>query len=329
MHEQLTIPDDIIHGAQFVMEHARDVRIHSERLQNLAERIAIRLDQGIDNIETAFGTTGVLERDVNLVFFETVVNFCFWADTGQPKWMIERDGVQIGGWYSLAACFDRAITHAIPVYDASFMANLTYEQARELFAGVDATVEIPLLKQRVRNLNQAGSYLRDQYQGEMMHLLESVAFSAPRLAEKVATEIASFRDGAHYDGQWIWILKRAQILGSDLSQLTARYPEFVMHQTEQLTAFADYRLPHILRHYGVLTYSTMLDKRVLRGNHIEPGEPAEVEIRAATIQCCEMLKQSLPHRSSADIDVGLWLLSQDMRDDPTLAPHHRTLGQFY
>lgn len=328
MGEDLRVPESILASARFVMSRARDVMLHQDTLATLAAAIETRLDQGIDAIETAFGTTGVLERDVNIVFFETVVNFCFWGDLDGQKWMVERNGQRLGGWYSLAACFDRAIAAGVPVDDARFMANLTESQTKEIFAGVDG-VEIPLLQQRVSNLNEAGQHLLDKYDGQAIKLLESVGFSAPRLAEYVATELTSFRDGATYDGQWIWILKRAQILGGDLSQLNARYPEFQMVDCDKLTAFADYRLPQILRHYGVVTYSNDLAQRVDAGEHIEAGSAAEVEIRTATIEACEALKLQLPDRSSADIDVGLWLLSQDMRNDPDLLPHHRTLGQFY
>lgn len=327
--EQVIVPASVLQSAQFVMSRTQSVRIDDSALPALAERIKARLDQGIDTIEAAFGTTGVLENDVNLVFFETAVNFCFWADVDQPKWVIERSGERFGGWYALAACFDRAATAGTPVYDAGFMAELTTTQARQLFAGVAGSPEIPLLEQRVKNLNEAGRYLLQHYDGSAMKLLASVDFSAPRLAEKVTTEISSFRDGAMYDGSWVWILKRAQILGSDLSQLHVRYPDFSMRDCEQLTAFADYRLPQILRHYGVMVYSVELSTTIDTGTHLEAGSEAEVAIRAATIDACERLKATLVDFTSADIDLGLWLLSQDMRDDSSLKPHHRTLGQFY
>jgi hypothetical protein len=54
-----------------------------------------------------------------------------------------------------------------------------------------------------------------------------------------------------------------------------------------------------------------------------------VEIRACTIVACERLKRHLATRTSADIDLGLWLMGQDLRTDPTLLPHHHTPGQGY
>ncbi len=326
---ELRVPGSVLATTARVVEAARDVQVQATALPHLAAAIEKRLQAGIDDVATAFGTAGSLERDANMVFFETAVNFCFWADSPEQKWVVEKDGKRLGGWYSLAACFDRAAANNTPVYDAAFMAELSLERARELFAGAPDSPEIPLLERRVENLREVGKFLLAHYDGQTLGFLEEHKFSAPRIAEAVTRELVSFQDGADYDGQWVWFLKRAQILPSDLSQLTAQYPEFAIKDCDQLTAFADYRLPQVFRYYDVFTYSANLSRRIDELEHLEAGSPEEVEIRAATIQACEQLKAHLPDRTSADIDLGLWLLSQDLRDDPTLRPHHRTLGYFY
>ncbi len=327
--DTLVVPKSVLETAAWVTDRARNVQLDPIAFPSLGQAIEQRLEAGIDNVATAFGTTGSLQRDVNMVFFETTVNFCFWADRHEQKWVVEKDGKKLGGWYSLAACFDRAAANGISVYDATFMAELSRETARKLFAGAPGSPEIPLLSRRVQNLNEAGNYLLEKYDGQALHLLETCNFSAPRIAETVTRDLTSFQDGAKYDGRWVWFLKRAQILASDLSQLTAQYPEFAIKDCDQLTAFADYRLPQVFRHYEVFTYSADLSRRIDGLEYLEAGSPEEVEIRAATIQACEQLKAHLPDRTSADIDLGLWLLSQDLRDDTTLRPHHRTLGYFY
>jgi hypothetical protein len=96
-----------------------------------------------------------------------------------------------------------------------------------------------------------------------------------------------------------------------------------------LTAFADYRLPQVLRHLGALEYSMSLAAVVDNGMVLPANSPPEMEIRASTIEACERLKRYLPEQTSADIDLGLWLMAQDMRADPALLPHHRTPGQNY
>lgn len=122
-------------------------------------------------------------------------------------------------------------------------------------------------------------------------------------------------------------MKRAQILSSDLSQLTRAYPEFRITDCEKLTAFADYRLPQVLEHLGSLVYTKDLTKTIQSGRIITSGNVLELEIRAATIVAVEEIKKLLPNRTSADVDLGLWLLSQDLRTDMPM--YHRTPGYFY
>jgi hypothetical protein len=323
----LMIPGSVLEGAHLVASRARDVVIRTDGLEAIASKIEVRLAAGTDDLEVAFGSAGALELDVNLVLFETACNFCFWTGNAEREWTVDVAGQVIGGWYALAACFGRAIHVGMPVYDATWMAELSIGRARELFAGTGAP--IPLLEQRVNNIVEVANYLLRKHDGQALNMLRSASFSAPVVATTVARELASFRDGAWYRGTWVWFLKRAQILPSDLAQLSTKYATFQMTDRDRLTVFADYRLPQVLRHFDVLTYSPGLAAVVDAGAILPSGTAQEAEIRACTIEACEGLKRYLPERSSADIDLGLWLIGQDMRSDPALSPHHRTPGQFY
>ena len=323
----LIIPGSVLEGAHLVVSRARDVVIRTDGLGDIASKIEARLAAGTDDVEVAFGSAGALERDVNLVLFDTACNFCFWTGRAEREWTVDVAGRVIGGWYALAACFNRAAHVGKPVYDATWMAELSIGRAGELFAGTG--VPIPLIEQRVNNIVEVANFLLQKHDGQALNMLRSAAFSAPVIAATLARELPSFRDGAWYRGTWVWVLKRAQILPSDLAQLSTKYPAFQMTDCDRLTAFADYRLPQVLRHFGALTYSAGLAAVVDAGTILPSGSAPETEIRACTIEACEGLKRYLPQRSSADIDLGLWLIGQDMRLDPTLLPHHRTPGQYY
>ncbi len=323
----LTIPGSVLDGARYVTAAAHDVTISVDRLIDIAGSIQARLAAGIDDVDVAFGSAGALDRDVNLILFETACNFCFWSEQPENAWMVDVDGTAVGGWYGLAACFNSSARSGVPVWDAEWMAKLTVERAHKLFAGINGS--IPLIEQRVDNIVAVANFLLRKHNGQVLELLETTDFSAPRVAASLVRELPSFRDGAWYAGRWVWFLKRAQIFPSDLGQLTARYPEFRIANCDQLTAFADYRLPQVLRHLGALEYSSSLATVVDNGIILPAGSAPEIEIRACTIEACERLKRYLPGRTSADIDLGLWLMGQDLRADPTLLPHHRTPGQYY
>lgn len=327
----LSIPTSIRDSALFIHNHSQNVTINAPALQTLATLVENRFALGIDTVETAFGTTGSLEKDCNIVFFETACNFYFWAQDEAKRWKIEYDGETTSGWYGLAAAFKRALANGRPMYDAEYMANLTMNEASEIFMG-ENSIQIPLLERRVGNTVEAARFLNEKHNGSSYEFLKSCEFSAPRIAEAITRELASYRDGAWYKDTWVWILKRAQILPSDLAQLSANYPDFQITDLDELTIFADYRLPQVLRHYGALTYSDDLAARIDNRQIIPSGAPEEIEIRAATIIACERLQALRPDMKLSDIDLGLWLLSQDDREEGDIAgmkPHHLTPGYFY
>jgi hypothetical protein len=326
--DTLDVPKSVDDSAKFVMENASHVTIDDEALSALAGPIRERFNKGFDNVEDAFGSTDDLDKDINLVFFETAANFCFWAQDPTDKWKFDYEGQANGGWYGLRNAFASALQKSEPVYLADYMANLTLHQAAELFRGVGG-VQIPLLEQRVNNIVEAAEFLQREHDGSAKNFLASCDFDATIIAREITRALASYRDGTWHKGRWVWILKRAQILANDLSQLTQKYPKFVISNTDRLTVFADYRLPQILRHYGVLEYSSELAKRLVEKQLLPNGSDEEVEIRAATIIACQRLGALCPDLSIADIDVSLWLMSQDMRDDQTLAPHHLTVSGYY
>ncbi len=327
----ISIPTSVRESAQFVYEHSQRVSINDNVLKDLVVLIEKRLAAGIDTVETAFGTTNSLEKDCNIVFFETACNFYFWAQDDTERWKIDYDGEMTGGWYGLAAAFKRALASGRPMYDARYMANLTMNEASEVFIGTH-NIQIPLLERRVGNIIEAARFLNEKHDGSCYEFLRSCNFSAPRIAKAITHELASYRDGAWYKDTWIWILKRAQILPSDLAQLSANYPDFQITDLDDLTIFADYRLPQVLRHYGALTYSDELAARIDNRQIIPSGSPEEIEIRAATLIACNRLQALRPDMKLSNIDLGLWLLSQDNREEGDIAdmkPHHLTPGYFY
>lgn len=326
--DSLHIPTNVLESVNFVMEHAHDVMIDDTKLHALIHPVERRFAQGFDNVEDAFGSTGDKRKDINLVYFETAANFCFWSQHPNKKWTIEHHDVSSGGWYGLRNAFAKAIDNGVPVFDAQFMSELTLTQAADIFRGQN-DIQIPLLEWRVNNLIEAANFLLREHDGEAENFVAACNHDAPTIAYEIVRALDSYRDGGWYENRWVWLLKRAQILPNDLAQLTQKYPEFTIRNTDKLTIFADYRLPQILRHYRVLQYSDRLSA-IVDGKKLLPhGSSMEIEIRAATIAACQRISILLPDMTTADIDVSLWLLSQDMRSDPTLKPHHFTISYFY
>lgn len=127
------------------------------------------------------------------------------------------------------------------------------------------------------------------------------------------------------------VLKRAQILVSDLAGAFAESSDLVLGDREQLTAFADYKVPQVLRHLGMLRYADSLATTIHDRIQIAADSQEEIEIRAATIWGCELVRQHLVTRggsfTAADVDWLLWNAGQHL--PPSCEPYHRTVTVFY
>jgi hypothetical protein len=98
-----------------------------------------------------------------------------------------------------------------------------------------------------------------------------------------------------------------------------------------LTAFADYKLPQLLRYQGVMVYAPELAAQVDAYQEIAAGSAPEVEIRAATIWAVELIRRALAERnlirSASELDYRLW--SESQAPTPDMRPYHRTRTIYY
>jgi hypothetical protein len=175
--------------------------------------------------------------------------------------------------------------------------------------------------ERAAALRELGGFANER--GSFDQLVQDTAGGQARL---LAEHLASFKDVARYDDFEVPFLKRAQIMAADLHGAgVASFPDL-----DALTCFADYKLPQALRHLGAIEYSDRLARRVDDWRELEPGEPAEVEIRAATVVAVERLRDGLQSAGrdlrSFEVDWMLWELSQSLYP---VRPHHRVRTIFY
>lgn len=276
------------------------------------------------------------ERTVNWILVLDALNFCFWPDKGQPRWCIEYQGEILNGYWAEAASLTRAVEEGIPLWDAHYLSAISREDLAHIFRGVpspdeDSPVMIPLFEERLENAHEVGRVLLERYDGQFAHAVEEVAGSAVKLALLLANTFPSFHDVATYRNKEVRFFKRAQICVADLHGAFGGSKWGAFTDIDQLTAFADYKLPQILRHFGVLEYHPALAERIDNLELLQPGGEEEVEIRAATIWACELLRQATAHSSlramtAIEIDQFLWHLSQNITEMP---PYHRTRTIYY
>ena len=311
----------------------------------LAETTAVRLDEGAitslagrlthyapapqeaDRLHPTFLPP---RRFLNTLLALEALNFCFWDEA--PRWRVRYGSGLHDGYWALVAAFHRALREAAwPLWDAQFLGTITESVLAALLRGEGRPV--PLLAERTLHLRELGQGLLERWDGQFANLLEQCAGEAATLAGLIASEFPSFQDRAPWRGESVIFLKRAQICVADLSRLLPDPPGGRLHRLEALTAFADYKVPQVLRKEGVLVLAPELAEAVAGGQELPAGTEPELAIRAATVWGCHLLAQAVGQEKgladpvpAMEVDYLLWVMGQDKEGLP---PYHRTRTIYY
>ncbi len=317
-------PLDVLKTTGYVVEHARSVKIHHDAIKRAADTLAEkRVEPPAWNYQLHYhdGTP----RTVNYLFLLDALNFCFW---GKPRWKVEHEGEQLDGYWALAASLKRAAEENPRALDADFLAHISPQELADVFRGTGA---IPLFAERWRNARELGTVLKNLWEGQAARLVECAQCDAPRLAQMVAENFSSFNDIAVYDNREMRFFKRAQIVVTDLWGAFGGKDWGEFENIDSLTAFADYKLPQILRAWGILRYAPSLARKVDAQIELAAGSPEEIEIRAATLWAVEFLREELGARGcklwSIQVDWILWNASQGKFEG--MKPYHRVRTIYY
>lgn len=259
------------------------------------------------------------------------LNFHFWswAADNDRRWIVDYDGNRYDGYWALVAALRKAVDHGQPLWDATYLLTASDRDLIAIFAPADPdSPPIPQLDRRIAHLREVGLGLQET---PIEHLIATANGSAVTLVETICRRFPSFDDRATVDGHEIRFFKRAQIFVADLHGAFAGTSFGAFSDLHELTAFADYKVPQVLRRFGVLRYTPEL-QTALRDRRLIPANSRwELEIRAATIWACELIRQSLATRGiplrAFEIDWALWLTGQAL--PPDTEPYHRTPTIFY
>ena len=172
-------------------------------------------------------------------------------------------------------------------------------------------------------MREVGRVLCREYDGWFGAAVEAADRSAPALARLLAEQFPSFDDTAAYDGREVRLYKRAQILAADLYGIFGGRHWGELRDLDGLTAFADYKVPQILRAEGILSYAPALAARIAARERLPAESPEEVEIRACGLHVVELIVAARGAQVSAvAIDRLLWNRGQQRRYKAR--PRHRS-----
>jgi hypothetical protein len=336
-------PLGVLRSTATVMRTARDVTIDMDAVDAAANTMegqeqAPEWDAALHYRAT--GPDGDEHTAMWILVLDTL-NFCFWGQGTDPsvRWRVDWRGELVDGYVALVAALTRAVENGVPLHDARFLASVDDDTLAAILAPAELHPPIPLLAERGRNLRELGRGLLDlESEAPATTLIERAGGSAITLVRDVVQRFASFNDVATWPrantglpGKEVRFYKRAQILVGDLAGGLGGSPLGVFDDLHQLTAFADYKVPQMLRELEVLRYSPALSATIETREHIVAGSSAEMEIRAGTIWGVELLRQALQGQgrelSAYELDWLLWTQSQAFPG--AKHPYHLTPTIYY
>lgn len=330
-------------SGSFIASRAKDVRIVEEGVKKCTEDIVRQITEGQLDMTKMFIKTDVHpqqsdDRGIDWVFFADTLNFCFWQPEESPQYLVTYKGTTHTGYLAMCAAINRALDQNVDLTSPKYFSHIDEARLGALLMG-DDNVPIPLLAERVECLHQVGRVLNQKFSGRFSNVLAQCDNSASRLLQIVLDNFPCFNDSAEYEGTRVTFHKRAQILVADIWCLYEGTGVASFQDIDQLTMFADYRVPQSLQHYGALQYSDLLLQHLREDKLLTSGHYWEQEIRGCSIEAVERVtrgvKAELEKRDSKArvnsilVDQYLWGYRRQHADIMKSFPYHKVRGIFY
>jgi hypothetical protein len=237
----------------------------------------------------------------------------------------------------------------------------------------EASIMVQLLIDYFPNFRDDTKQRYDEYMSKQQQQEESILSNASNqtTSESLSTPASSVSSKPPPPS--LYFYKRAQICVGDLyaaltsAKLLQNDDSANNNNMDDITTFADYRVPQLLRHCKILQYSTKLAQQIDTFQELIQHSEEEYAIRASTIVAVELLVQELRHQQSAlliplesnnnddtrtatatsagssssssssssvrwnamQTDWYLWQLGEKMEQKNELQPHHRVRTTFY
>jgi len=234
------------------------------------------------------------------------------------------------GARTIAARWQQHLHRTGPL-NSDALRTLTPDRCAIIF-GQDQTNEAraELVKQFAAALADLGRFVDDGFGGSFLAVVEEAEGSAQRLAESLLA-MPYYRDHQNIDGDDVHFYKRAQISAADLARAFGSCPPANFGDLDQLTAFADNLVPHVLRIDEVLRYDPDLAATIDARQPLAAGSRAEIEIRAAGVEAVERLVAELNNAAGSNraMDLDLLLWSRGSAARYKAVPRHRARSVFY
>ncbi len=325
----------ILSTAARVAAKSKHVRLNKDALDDISKTLSRPeldnaphhwLSSAPEPAKIYFDSLSLDQRILFLVVFHTI-GFCYWGD---PKWRIFSPTADTT--FNGARALLISLSAEPNFLNLSHLSELTELQFKAMLAGFKSQNIDSLLLMSERHSFLSALATRLGKDKNFLKELIDPNQNALNAALAISQQLPGYRDVAEYAGEPVIFLKKAQLLVADINHALVRSGNAGFSCMHELTGFADYKLPQLLRHQGIIDYDNMLTEKIDQGRELTPGSEEEIEIRAATLIAIEYIKRSLAKvnilTTAAEIDAKLWMLAQDL-NPAEVKPYHRCRTVFY
>jgi len=285
----MKLVEDVYEIAENFMKNPTYVSIDYERLAALADQMKIDVPQKFPSIE---------EKNIfNAVLFELVggaINYCYWYG---------RDDVRPGG--ASSTLMYENLQNAFFDYDVAYPSN--FRHGMETFMQNLTFSRFPLLEERMKHLYELLPFAEDYVEVLVGSNKDDLY---PHL-EKLVAEFPGYASDI--------FLKRASLFFLQLHRKFGWFAEAM----NTLHIPADYQVPKIMNHEGVIQYDVELSYEIDTRRPIPKWSQKECEIRSATVLVAKYLCESTGW-NVAEVDGFFWLRRKEATN-----PFHLTITTDY
>lgn len=305
--------DELNTSYKYVCDNSKNVKINYDMIDNMINQIKnSSVDYWLDSNPYNLMNMDISEIINFLFIYHTVGDYCFWGD---PKWEVKTEiGTMDGSYAIMYLILNR--------FKSNNDFEISFDEFKSLLKG---NVAIPLLEDRYQNLVEMNEFIKLKNQS-FYELIKELNIDSD-LFEFIVNNLDYFKDVYNYDGKEILFYKRAQLLTSDILHVREK-KENVKVDYSHLIGCADYKIPQVMRCYGMLEFSDSLGDKVDSKIELKEGSKEEIEIRANTLKVINYIYERLDKKySRMDINDFIWLLGQNKSQ--MTKPYHRTLTKHY
>lgn len=315
--------DQIRHTCALVSEQSAQIKIHCSIINDYLRKLPLHeaLNPVMDKTNHYYS-----DPETTLAYFITLnaINF----GSGYFNHFTKDEGKT--GYYTIASSLKQKFEQT-GAFSASQLTETTPENCRQLFgqsADNEPVNELMLLFSKA--LNDLGNFLANKFDGSFSNLILAADRSCEKLVQ-ILCEMPMYNDSHMYKGKKVFFHTRAQTTASDLHIAFGGQGFGRFDDIDKMTVFADNLIPHVLRHDGVLSYSSELENKITNLEEIPSGSEEEIEIRAATIHSVELLREALDRLgisvTSKGLDHLFW--NRGQQQNYRSLPRHITKSIFY